>query len=105
MAAYRRHSRNVMIAPVRSVLLLTLACLPIWAQTSRNAIERALPVLTKSAATFVEKRACFSCHHNALAIMTLRLAQSRGFAVDVAAVSAVVTKTIAPLRSLDDAIQ
>src|ERR1019366_1103754 len=100
-----------MIAPVRSVLLLTLACLPISAASApdaRSAIERALPILTKSAASFVEKRACFSCHHNALSIMTLRLAQERGFAVDAAALSTVEAKTFVTLRgpkALDDAIQ
>ena len=97
-----------MIAPVRIVLLLTVACLPISAQTSRSAIERALPVLAKSAATFVEKRPCFSCHHNTLPILTLHMAQERGFSIDTAALGAVEAKTFVTLlgpKALDDAIQ
>jgi len=50
--------------------------LPQTQTATRAAVERALPMLQKSAATFVEKRACFSCHHNGLAIMTLRLAEA-----------------------------
>ena len=46
-----------------------------------TAVTRALPILERSAAEFVAKRACFSCHHNALAILTLQLARDRGFAM------------------------
>jgi len=71
-------------------------------------VGRALPILSKSAATFVEKRACFSCHHNALPIMTLHMAQERGLTIDTAALAALEAKTFVTLRgpkALDDAIQ
>jgi ankyrin repeat protein len=74
----------------------------------RPAVTRALPILQKSAATFVEQRACFSCHHNALPIMTLHMARDRGFAIDAKVLSAVEDKTFRTLRganALDEAIQ
>src|SRR3954470_5153706 len=78
------------------------------ADAARAAVVKALPLLQRSAATFVEKRACFSCHHNALSIMTLRLAERRGIAIDRKVLAAVETKTFGVLRSpaaVDAAVQ
>src|SRR4051812_49761067 len=78
------------------------------ADAARAAVVKALPLLQRSAATFVEKRACFSCHHNALSIMTLRLADNRGITIDRKALDAVETKTFGVLRSptaVDAAVQ
>ena len=74
---------------------------------ARVAIVRALPILQRSAATFVDKRACFSCHHNALPIMMLRLADRHGVAVDRNVLTRVEAKTFRTLTdaSLDDAVQ
>ena len=74
----------------------------------RAAIVRALPILQRSAATFVAQRACVSCHHNSLAIVTLRFVQERGFTVDAKTLEAIEAKTFRELRgtrALDDAIQ
>ncbi len=74
----------------------------------RAAVTRALPALQKSAGAFVSQRACFSCHHNALSILTLRLARDHGFAIDSKVLDAVEEKTFRPLRSanaLDEAVQ
>jgi hypothetical protein len=71
-------------------------------------VTRALPLLQRSAATFVAQRACVSCHHNSLAILTLRLARQRRFDVDSKTLDAVEAKTFRELRSanaLDDAVQ
>ncbi len=46
------------------------------------AISKSLPLLAKSAATYIEKRDCFTCHHQALPAMTWKLARERGFKVD-----------------------
>src|SRR3954462_3684946 len=78
------------------------------ADAVRAAVVKALPLLQRSAATFVEKRACFSCHHNALSIMTLRLADNRGITIDRKVLEAVETKTFGVLRSptaVDIAVQ
>ncbi len=69
---------------MRIVLILFLLAPTASAQSVpevRTAVTRALPILERSAAEFVAKRACFSCHHNALAILTLQLARDRGFAI------------------------
>src|SRR3954463_8968071 len=78
------------------------------ADAARAAVVKALPLLQRSAATFVEKRACFSCHHNALSIMTVRLADRRGITIDRKMLDAVETKTFGVLRSptaVDVAVQ
>jgi hypothetical protein len=65
-------------------------------------------MLQRSAATFVAERSCVSCHHNALAVLTLRRARQRGFDLDAKALDAVEAKTFRELRSanaLDDAVQ
>lgn len=103
-----------MIDPVKRTLILIAFLL--MAKTAaaqsdpavRTAVTRALPVLQKSAGSFVAQRACFSCHHNALSIMTFRLARDHGFAIDSKVLTAVEDKTFRPLRSgsaLDDAVQ
>ena len=74
-------------------------------QAVRKAIEKALPPIQKSAATFVEKRACFSCHHNVLPIMALHMAQDRGIAIDKGVLDTVEKKTWASGGSLDDVVQ
>ena len=87
------------------VVALIGAC---HAQPVRASIERALPRLQSSAAKFVEQRACFSCHHNALPIWALRLADERGFQVDVNALTAVESKTFHELSgpgAIDTAVQ
>jgi len=71
----------------------------------RKAIDRALPPLQRSAATFVKERACFSCHHNALAIMTMRMARDRGVRIDDAVLAAVEEKTWKSGGTLDDVLQ
>jgi hypothetical protein len=89
-------------------LLSAQTALPQPIADTRESIQRALPALQKSASTFVEKRACFSCHHNALSILTLRLALDRGFSVDAKVLSAVEQKTFRELQNpnaLDDSVQ
>jgi hypothetical protein len=78
------------------------------ASDSRAAIERALPALQQSAMTFVAHRSCASCHHNILPILTLRLAASRGFAIDRTILESVERRTFSELtsaRAFDDAVQ
>ena len=52
------------------------------ANAIRKAVGRALPLLEQSAATYIEKRDCFSCHHQALPAVTLARARTAGFKVD-----------------------
>jgi hypothetical protein len=49
----------------------------------RASVEKALPLLVKGAVGSMEKRAnCFTCHNQALPVMALVTARTRGFAVD-----------------------
>jgi len=78
------------------------------ASTPRAAVERALPQLEESAKVFVANRSCVSCHHNALPILTFRLAASRGLKIDRAILASVERKTFRELtdvRALDEAVQ
>jgi hypothetical protein len=47
----------------------------------RAAVTRGLPLLVKSAAQYTEHRQCFACHHQALPVLALTAAKSRGFDV------------------------
>lgn len=48
----------------------------------RDAVEKGLPLLQSSAETWFEKRACFSCHHQALGTMAVSIAKEVGFEID-----------------------
>jgi ankyrin repeat protein len=93
------------------LLLIALTAPILFAQTEsevRKAVERALPALQSSAATFVAKRACISCHHNILPVLMLHQARERGVPIDAKVLAAVEDKTFRALRgpaALDDAIQ
>ena len=96
---------------MRTLIVAALVSPLLQAQTEvevRSAITRALPLLERSAATFVAKRACISCHHNLLSVLTFHLARERGFNIEPAVLSAVEEKTFQGLHNpaaLDDAIQ
>jgi ankyrin repeat protein len=91
-------------------LLWLISPLKVSAQPTqaRNAISKALPMLQRSAATFVAKRSCVSCHHNTLTILTLDSAIEHGFKIDEAVLRAVKDKTFREVQApnaLDDAVQ
>jgi len=48
----------------------------------RSAASKSVALLQKSAAEYTVQRKCFSCHHQPLAVLTMRTAKSRGFEVD-----------------------
>ncbi len=67
---------------VITVMVLTSAVLPTSNQgmdsARRMAVARAVSLVEKSAATYVDKRECFSCHHQALAMMAMSRAKLSG---------------------------
>ena len=86
------------------VLLLLSQAIP----SPRTAVVRAIPVLERSAKSFVAQRSCVSCHHNILPILTLRLAVSRGLKIDTAVLADVERRTFRELttgRAFDEAVQ
>jgi hypothetical protein len=88
--------------------VLFLGAVAAWAQTPQSvqkAIDKALPPLQRSTATFVKQRACFSCHHNALSILTFRMAKDRGVAIDDAVLATVEERTWKSRGSLEEVEQ
>jgi ankyrin repeat protein len=55
---------------------------PSPAASARAAVERSLPLLQESDATFLRKSGCVSCHNNSLTAMTVALSRSHGIRVD-----------------------
>ena len=102
-----------MIEPMRAIVLAILLLIAQSAHaqpapTPRAAILRALPILQQSAKTFVDQRACVSCHHNILPILTLHAAADRGLAIDHTILKSIEEKTFRELTvatAVDDAIQ
>jgi N-acyl-D-amino-acid deacylase len=52
-----------------------------YADPAKRAIERALPRIEQGAASYTTHRTCFSCHHQATAILCFTSARARGFPV------------------------
>lgn len=78
---------------IACVLTTLFLCILSWtagaddeSRTPRQAAEKALTLVASSAKTYTEERKCFSCHHQALPVFALRLADSCGLSVDRAAV-------------------
>ena len=96
---------------MQPVLIILVFSTAVFAQSKieiQNAANRAILILQRSASEFVAKRACISCHHNILPVLTFRLAQERGFVVDSAVLRAVEEKTFRGIlgpEALDEAIQ
>ncbi|HEV3260524.1 MAG TPA: prenyltransferase/squalene oxidase repeat-containing protein [Gemmataceae bacterium] len=51
------------------------------AKEVRDAITKALPLIQKGSAGHMAQRTCFACHHQAIPILALTTARSRGFPV------------------------
>ena len=96
---------------MRILICLAVAVRISCAQTNaevRLAVTQALPLLERSATSFVAQRACVSCHHNILPILVFRLAAGRGVPIDKATLKAIEEKTFRQLdgpRALDDAVE
>ncbi len=64
----------------------------------REAITPALKLIEHSSAVYLRERDCFSCHHQAMSIMTLMLARQYSFQIDYANITAQVTRSIEHLQ-------
>jgi hypothetical protein len=63
----------------------------------REAVSKALPLIRRGAAGSIEKRECFTCHHQALPVVALSLARRHGFAVEEREIRVQVEHTAADL--------
>jgi len=70
------------------------ALTPKPATTARAALDRSLPLLQKTDATFIRKAGCISCHNNTLTAVTMAAAQKGGLPVEANAAQK-QTQTIA----------
>ncbi|MBL67667.1 MAG: hypothetical protein CMO74_04310 [Verrucomicrobiales bacterium] len=52
------------------------------AATKREAVAKAIPLIEKTVGVYIQKRDCFTCHHQALPLMSLSRAKQFGFKVD-----------------------
>jgi hypothetical protein len=59
-----------------------LVSTPQPAGSVRGAVQRTLPLLQRTDATFLRKSGCVSCHHDSLPAMAVVAARKKGFAVD-----------------------
>ena len=71
---------------------------------ARRAIERALPRIEQGAANYTTHRTCFSCHHQAMALLSLSSARDRGFAVDQSKIQKQIDFTLKTFQPIHDDI-
>jgi hypothetical protein len=65
----------------------------------RSAAGRAIALIEKSVEEYPRHRACFSCHHQAVPALALRLAKARGIAVGESTLADIGTHTEADLET------
>jgi ankyrin repeat protein len=73
-------------------------------RTTRQAVERALPLLQQSGQTWTRDRKCFSCHHQGLGVPAIAVARERGFRVDEQMLDAQAVAVRSQLASPDAAV-
>ena len=68
-----------------------------------RALGKAIPLIEKTTEEYPHHRDCFSCHHQAVPALALRLAKDRGFAIEDQTLQAIAEHTRADLETaLDD---
>lgn len=67
---------------VLAPLLLAHSCAIAAEPTLKPAIEKALRRLDQGSGNYIKNRKCFSCHHQAVAILSMTAAGKRGIAID-----------------------
>jgi hypothetical protein len=68
----------------------------------RTALTKAIAPLQHSLVIYAEKRDCFSCHHQTVPLIALKIARSRGLAIDEDAFQQAIALTISDLESARD---
>ena len=72
---------------------------PLQPEALRAAVNKGLPLIVKSMADYQESRNCFSCHHQAVPILAVTTAKSRGFKIDAELIKSALEYTEADLKS------
>ena len=66
------------------------------------ALTKAIDPLQHSLVVYAEKRDCFSCHHQTVPLIALKIARSRGLAIDEDAFQNAIALTMSDLESARD---
>ena len=69
-----------MIAPM--ILVPSLLFMPLDEKAIKPAIEKGLERLQTAATSYTKNRSCFSCHHQAMPMLTFAVAKKHGYAID-----------------------
>lgn len=98
---------RVVISWAVMVVLSLSAC--VWAgepalapERVRAAVAKAIPLIEKSTAEYLDQRNCFSCHHQAVPVLALSLSRDRGFSVDDENIREQVELTLSDLESASE---
>jgi hypothetical protein len=86
------------LGPIATLLILTPA---LSAAPAKAAIEKGLRRIEQGAANYITKRKCFSCHHQALSMLSLTSAKRRGFKVEPAKIRQQIDFTLAGFKKKD----
>jgi N-acyl-D-amino-acid deacylase len=65
----------------------------------RTAIEKGLKRIEKGVKNYPKHRSCFSCHHQAMAVLSMAAARQRGFAVDAELVQSQIDFSLKTFRN------
>lgn len=92
--------------PILLLATLSLAIRerPVLAETPeqvRSAIDKGLRRIEQGAANYRKQRACFSCHHQALPLMSLTAARAQGFSVAPERIQDIVDFTLKAFSKKD----
>jgi len=90
------------------VCVLALHAQPPSAAEIRAAVDRAMPIVQQSSATFYKSQTCHSCHHLSLPMLTYAVARERGVRIDEAIAASTAQHGLASapdVTSFDRAVQ
>ena len=62
--------------------LPTIAASPGKISAARHAVKRAMPLILKSAVSYVQQKDCFTCHHQALPVMAAASSKQLGMSIE-----------------------
>jgi N-acyl-D-amino-acid deacylase len=92
-------SKTIVVVLVAAVFTATLRADDAPDPTTKTVIEKGLKRLETGAGHYPEHRQCFSCHHQAMAILGLTAAKQRGFSVDADLVKSQVDFSLRSFRN------
>ena len=87
-------SRLTFAVMVLAPTSLLPSSIPAKDSSPRTAVNRAVSLIEKSSATYIDKRDCFSCHHQALAMMAFSQAKLSGLKLQPESISSQVRFTL-----------